>query len=74
MFQWFIDRQNIKLEAQQEIESLGREAAYQKYFAASRDMTLSESKRVHAMKIRRAIERELGIKIQSDTATRYFEK
>lgn len=47
--------------------------AFDHSFKQSRNMSLSESERYHALHVRRILEQRVGISNQVDTATRYLQ-
>ena len=46
--------------------------AYEYIYVRSRNMQLNEAERYHALKVRRVIEKKLGMQGKADTATRYL--
>ena len=49
------------------------DSSYDYAYAKSRDMNLNDDQREHALRVRRILEKRLGVSVQVDTATRYLE-
>lgn len=72
--EWLQGRDDgIEKEADLLMQLMG-DKAHSYVYKRSRNMLLTEAERYHALKVRRAVEKKLGINGRVDTATRYLER
>lgn len=69
---WFKAKDDGAAREAELLMQLMGDKAYPYIFGRSRNLTLSEKERYHALKVRRIIEAKLKIADRLDTATRYL--